>query len=141
MNTEAIYSALWAKLTAIPGFVEKSRRLKHWNDVAPACQPAIYMAQGNQTPTTTTGQPSKWLLSAELYIYARTDGRQDPGPILNPLIDAVRDAINAVHPVTGKSLLPVDGVEWARIDGTIETDEGTLGDQAVAIIPLSILAT
>ena len=33
MNREAIYSALWAKLEALDGFVTKSRKLLHWNDV------------------------------------------------------------------------------------------------------------
>ena len=141
MNREAIFSALFAKLEAIPGFNTSSRRLRHWSDVPREEQPALFMAQGDQTPETVTGQPTKWTLAAEIYIYVTAGDDEAPGAVINPLLDAVCNAINAPHPITGRSTLPVDGVEFCRVSGTIETDEGTLGDQAVAIVPISILAT
>ncbi|MDO5686755.1 MAG: hypothetical protein Q4G42_05155 [Neisseria sp.] len=113
-----------------------SRRLLHWNDVAKQDQPALFMAQGNQTAVTNIA--TKWLLRADVYIYVQNE--EIPATQLNPLLDAVCNAINEVHPVTGRAALPIEGVEYCRVTGTIETDEGTLGSQAVAVIPIEILA-
>ncbi|STZ77347.1 hypothetical protein [Bergeriella denitrificans] len=141
MNREAVYAALWAKLEALDGFVTKSRKLLHWNDVSRFEQPALFMAQGNMQAVTVTGQETKWLLKADVYLYVQTGG-EAPAPLINPLIDAVCNAVNAVHPITGRTALAAEGVavEYCRVEGTIETDEGTLGTQAVAVIPIVILA-
>lgn len=141
MNREHIYSALFERLQAIPGFVTCSRRLRHWADVDSLAQPALFITQGTEEVTTLSGEPSRWRLSIKLYLYARTDGDQAPATMLNPLLDAVCAAINEVHPVTGRSALPVDGVAYCRVEGVIQTDEGSLGDQAVAIVPVVILAS
>lgn len=140
MNREAIYSALFAKLSAIPGLKTKSRRLKHWSDVDKSAQPALFMAQTGETAQTTTGQPTRWTFKVDVYLYARTDGNLVPGTIINSLLDAICDALKP-SPITGRVDLGIQGVEWCRIDGQIETDEGTLGDQAVAIVPIIILAS
>jgi len=141
MNREYLYAALWQQLCAIPGFKTYSRKLRHWNDVDPLMQPAMFLAQGNETPMTVTGQPGKWLLQSKIYLYARTEGDAPPGPVLNPLLDAICNVVSAQNPVTGRSVLADEGIEWCRIEAAIETDEGTLGDQAVAVIPVTILAT
>lgn len=137
---ETIYAALFAKLAASASFVTTSRRLKHWSDVATNQQPALYMAQKSEAAATTRGQPTRWTLSVDVYIYVRTDGGQTPGPLLNALLDAVTAAIapdNAIENVQTLGGI----VEHCWIEGSIETDEGTLGDQAVAIVPIYILAT
>lgn len=141
MNREAVYSALWAKLESLDGFVTKSRKLLHWNDVGRFEQPALFMAQGNMQALTVSGQETKWLLHADLYLYVRTGG-EPPAPVINPLIDAVCNAVNEIHPITGRAALFVDGVdvEYCRVEGVIDTDEGTLGEQAVAVIPVVICA-
>lgn len=140
MNREPIYAALYERLASIPLLRTRSRKLKHWNDVSAEEQPALYMAQAREVPTTTTGQPTRWDLFVDVYVYVRTGGDAVPGTVLNPILDAIEAAL-PLHPVTGKHMLDAPGVEWARIDGAIETDEGTLGDQAVAIVPIHILAT
>ena len=124
MNREAIYSALWAKLDALDGFVTKSRKLLHWNDVKRYDQPALFMAQGDMQAVTLTGQETKWILRVDVYLYVQTSG-EPPAPIMNPLIDAVWDGAD---------------IEYCRVEGTVETDEGTLGEQAVCIIPIMICA-
>lgn len=138
-SRETIYAALFALLAASGEYVTTSRRLLHWNDVSARQQPALFMAQRNEIPTTVRGQPAKWVLNVDVYIYCRTDGGLDPGPIINPLIDAIEDALapNQIENVQTLGGL----VHWCRIDGAIETDEGTLGDQSVAIIPVSILVS
>lgn len=139
INREAIFTALFTKLSASGVYVTKSRRLKHWNDVPKDAQPALFMAQGNQTAQTVRGQPTRWTLNVDVYVYARTDGGADPGPIINQLLDAIEAALapNAIE-----NTQTLGGLcEWCRIEGAIETDEGTLGDQAVAIVPISILVS
>ena len=141
MNREAIYGALFDRLAALEGFQTISRRLKHWADVPKDAQPALYMAQTGEQPSTTTGQPTKWRLQLDIYLYVQVEPDQAPAPQLNPLLDAVCNLLNTPHPITGRYGLGIDGVEWARVDGPIETDEGTLGSQAVAIVPVTIFAT
>lgn len=139
MNREPIYSALFAKLAGSAGYVTTSRRLKHWNDVQPEQQPALYLAQKGEIALTVRGQPTKWTLTVDVYVYVRTTGEQSPGPLLNNLLDAIEAALapNAIE-----NAQTLGGLcEWCRIEGAIETDEGTLGDQAVAIIPIHLLVS
>lgn len=139
MTREPIYAALFVLLQGIPGIVSASRKLKHWNDVPKVDQPALFMAQGGQTAQAVTGQPTKWVLNLKIYLYVNTsDPTQSPAEIMNPLLDAICNALEP-SPAVGKQTL--GGLaHYCRIDGGIETDEGTLGDQAVAIIPVEILA-
>lgn len=139
MNREPIYAALFAKLAAVPGFVTMSRRLKHWNDCDKSIQPALYMAQTGESADTVRGQPTRWTLAVDVYVYARTDGELAPGPVINPLIDAIEQALapNAIENAQTLGGL----VEWCRVDGAIQTDEGTLGEQLVQIIPVLILVS
>lgn len=141
MNREQIYGALFARLDALTEFTVRSRRLKHWTDTPSSEQPALFVSQTGENASTQTGQPTKWLMQVDIYVYARCPKTQNPGAVLNPLIDAVCNALNTPHPITGRTNLGVPGVEWVRVEGKIETDEGTLGEQAVAIIPVVILAT
>lgn len=122
-------------LAALPGVVTVSRRLKHWNDVPPVDQPAIFIAQRGEMAETTTRQPTKWRIDVTLYVYARTtDKTLSPSTIINPILDAISDAF--LDPRTVQTLGGL--VHYARISGRIETDEGSLGDQAVAIVPIEI---
>lgn len=140
MNREAIYAALFARLSSIAGLKTKSRILKHWNDVPVEQRPALFMSQAGESPQTQTGEASRWLLMVDVYVYVQTDGTNPPGSVLNPILDAI-EAVFPLHPITGKHTFDAPGVEWARIEGQIQTDEGTLGNQAVAIVPIHILAT
>ena len=142
MNREEVYQGVMNQLNTIPGFVTKSRRLKHWADVPSEQQPALFMMQDVESiETTPTGVPSKSRLSCNLYIYVRLQDEQEPGPILNPLIDAVQNLLNTPHVVTGRNTFNIPGVYWVRVEGQIQIDEGTLDNQAVAIIPVVILVT
>lgn len=138
MMREPIYAALFAKLRAVDGFVTVSRRLKLWGDVPQSEQPALFMAQRRETVTTTPGLNPVWVFSVDVYLYAHTQGDANisPGSIINPLIDAITAAL-APDPVSNKQTLG-GLVQHAWVDGTIETDEGVLGDQGVAVIPITI---
>jgi hypothetical protein len=139
INREAIFTALFALLSTSAGYVTSSRKLQHWNDVTKDLQPALFVTQKGQTAATVRGQPTRWTLSVDVYVYARTDGGLIPGSTLNPLLDALEAALapNAIE-----NAQTLGGLcEWCRIEGAIETDEGTLGDQSVAIVPISILVS
>ena len=138
---EPIYAALFDLVAGAAGFVTAERRLRHWSDVAPAEQPALFMTQKSETAAVKAlGAPLVWTLTVEFYLYAHSsDPRLSPATVLNPLIDAVEAAL-APAPITGLQDLGLAAmVQHAMIAGKIETEEGVLGDQAIAIIPIEIL--
>jgi hypothetical protein len=138
---EPIYAALFDLVAGAAGFVTAERRLRHWSDVAPAEQPALFMTQKSETAAVKAlGAPLVWTLNVELYLYAHSsDPRLSPATVLNPLIDAVEAAL-APAATTGLQDLGLAAmVQHAMIAGKIETEEGVLGDQAIAIIPIEIL--
>ncbi|MBV9861889.1 MAG: hypothetical protein JO267_07050 [Alphaproteobacteria bacterium] len=141
MAREPIYAALFALASEAAGFVTAERRLRHWSEVDPAEQPALFMSQRSETAAVKAlGAPTVWTLAADLYLYLHSsDPYLAPAMLLNPLIDAVEAAL-APSPVTGIQNLGLpEMVSHLCIAGKIETDEGVLGDQAIAIIPIEIL--
>lgn len=141
ISREAIYGALFGVLETAADFVVVDRRLRHWSDVAPAEQPALFAAQKSETASIKTlGAPTVWTLAVDLYLYAHSsDPYLAPATVLNPLLDAVEAAL-APSATTGVQDLGLPAmVQHAYISGKIETDEGVLGDQAVAIVPVEIL--
>lgn len=141
ISREPIYAALFGLLETAADFVVVDRRLRHWSDVSPAEQPALFMAQKSEMASIKTfGAPTVWTLAVDLYLYAHSSNPYlAPATVLNPLIDAVEAAL-APSAATGLQDLGVPAtVQHAYISGKIETDEGVLGDQAVAIVPVEIL--
>jgi len=141
ISREPIYTALFALVSGAAGFATIGRRLRHWSDVTPAEQPALFQCQTRETATIRRlGAPTVWTLGIELYLYAHSsDPYQPPATVLNPLLDAVMSAL-AADPTTGLQDLGLPAmVQRAFVAGKIDTDEGTLGDQAIAIIPVEIL--
>lgn len=141
LNREAIYGAIYTRLAALTasGFITVSRRLMHVNDVGPSLQPALFMAQTAQSASYDTGRTTMWTLGVDIYVYAKTPPTSgSPGPTLNPLLDAIELAFKPDN--ANVNACTLGGlVQYVRL-GAIETDEGTLGDQSIAIIPLEILA-
>ena len=138
---EPIYAALFALAAGAAGFVTAARRLRHWSELTPAEQPALFMRQRSEAAAVKTlGAPPVWTLGVTLHLYAHAgDPYRAPASVLNPLIDAVEAAL-APSPATGLQDLGLPAmVQHAYIAGKIETDEGILRDQAVAVIPVEIL--
>lgn len=144
IQIEPIFAALFAALPGLttdptPGpFKTKSRRLKHWNDVPPEQQPALFQ---NQLPVNVAypgdSPAEKWVLKADLYIYAHDATETDGGTLINTLVDQVTASfasdVFTLNTLSG-------AVYWCRIHGQIETDEGKLGPQGMAIIPVELIA-
>lgn len=139
MKREPIYKALFAKLAAIEGLATASRILLHWDDVSPNQQPALFLAQDTQQAEQVTGFPTKYTLGAKVWIYAHRDSADEvPSAQINNILDALDAALMPSPSPTYKETLG-GLVEHCWISGAIETDEGTLGNQAVAIVPISML--
>lgn len=136
MTREPVYAALFALLSGAASFATASRRLRHWSDVGPAEQPALFVVQKSETAERKAGLPVKWRASVDVYLYAHApDDETAPATVLNPLLDAIEAALapqGAVQTLGGLAA-------HAWIAGKIETDEGVLGGQAVAILPVEIL--
>ena len=138
---EAIYAALWELAAGAASFASANRRLRHWADVAPAEQPALFMSEkGGAAMMKALGAPIVWTLYADFYVYVHSsDPYLAPAMLLNPLLDALEAAL-APSPASGIQNLGLPAmVQHAYISGKVETDEGVLGDQAIAIVPVEIL--
>ena len=145
MNSATIFQALFNRLSGIAGFVMTSRRLKHFNNVAPDARPALFVTQGNQTEVPVKGLDAKVELEAEVYIYIHEDAPAIPPSVqLNQLIDRVRTKLAPDNPDICEYQTLGGLVEHCWIEGTIEVFEaveGMLDDQGIAIIPIRILTT
>lgn len=138
ISREPIYAALFALAAGSAGYVTKSRKLRHWNEVRLPEQPALFQAQRTEKAVNKINLPTVWTLSVDLYIYVRNpSGVVVPASSLNPMLDAL-DAALKPDVITGRQTLG-GLVEHCAISGVIQTDEGTLGEQMVAIVPIEIL--
>lgn len=134
MNREAIYKALFEKVSSIDGLVTTSRKLLHWDKVPKEEMPALFQIQINETPMQSKGMPTAWEMSAELYLYVY-DETGTPATLLNEYLDKIETALKP----NANGFQELGGlVSHCWIGGAIETDEGLLGDKSVAIIPISI---
>lgn len=141
LRREPIYAALFALAQGAYAFASSSRRVKHWDDVNRADCPALFMVQKGQVATRTTKLPAYWTLDVDLIVYVKTDGDHDatPATILNEIVDAIEAAL---EPAPGRSdpRQTLGGLVYdCRIEGGIDTDEGALGETAVAVIPVRIM--
>ncbi|HXS41985.1 MAG TPA: hypothetical protein VN766_17480 [Stellaceae bacterium] len=140
MIREPIYAALFALLQSAAPFVTASRRLRHWSDVGAAEQPALFMIQKSEAAEERRPLPIKWRASVELYLYAQApDEATPPSMVMNPLLDALEAAL---APDPASHVQTLGGlVQHCWIAGRITTDEGVLGGQSVAIVPVEILVS
>ncbi len=138
MNRENIYSAVFAKLEKLYDFKTTGRKVIHWDDVSE--QPALFMTQKNEdVKKTSRDAPPITTLHVEIYLYAKVEDGDTPSIIMNDILDTITDALSADDLDNRTTLGGL--VEDVWIDGTIETDEGSLGNQTVAIVPVSILVS
>ena len=144
MNTrEAIYSALFTLVSGSASFVTASRRLRMWDQVSQAEKPALFMSQRREIATRQPGGLGTiWELHVDLVVYVQTnpDIATAPATLLNPLIDAIQNALVPTGADRSQNRQTLGGiVQYARIEGDIQLDEGVLGDQGVAVIPVVIV--
>lgn len=135
---EAIMTALCDRVFAIADFRTTGRRVLAWERVAD--QPAAFVRNVGEAHERK-GQALKLvLLRAEIIIYSNggRDPDEAPGSYLNDLLDAVEEAFDPDDSVRGT--LTLGGlVADCRIEGEVEMAPGDVGDQAIAIVPVTIV--
>jgi hypothetical protein len=148
LDRDKIFSALFERLKALPDFVTCEEVLKPWSAVPGEQQPALFVVKGMETVFNERGLPPKWSLTARLYLYAHAASRPDvvPGRQVNRLLTVIEQALERTPEEGTDGTTPwattLGGlVSHAWIDGSVETDEGALGDQTVAVITVEMLAT
>ena len=140
MTREPIMAALFAKLSSISGLALSGRVLRHYNELRPADQPALFLSPRTQTATQQRGLPTKWVIDVSVYVYVKRAGNDVvPDTQMNTILDAIEAAL---IPAGGVEVQTLGGLcDHCWIEGAIETDEGVLGDQAIAIVPIRILVS
>jgi hypothetical protein len=123
------------------GILSASRRLIHWGEVAPCDQPAMYLVHVGENIAKVRGIDSRRMMTFNLYVYVNTSTYAGviPQKLMNPILDQIDTMFN-VDNFAAYSLTLSDLVSHVAIQGDVMTDEGLLGDQAVSIIPIEILA-
>lgn len=139
MKRELYYAALFKRLQQMPSPVQCERVLAHHEDVPANLQPAVFMTVTSQNEEQVTGFPTKYLLDAKVWIYAHRDTAGDvPSVTVNRILDELDEVL---RPPVGPSFKQTLGglVEHCWIDGEIHTDEGWLGLQSIAVVPVRML--
>jgi hypothetical protein len=129
------------------GFVSESplqaRLLRHWSDMQAAEQPVLFITQTGETAERRVGQLTKWTLDVLVYVYIQSQSDRYPvAPSMNALLGAVRGAMQPDSSGPGRASFrnTLGGLVFdCEISGKIETDEGVLGQQGVAKIPIRII--
>lgn len=119
-----------------------SQMLQDWDDTPPANQPAIYLHRG---PNTFEQKHSfgvtKLSLRASVWVYFRTDGLKTANTYPDQLTDDYLDKFEQLFqtdPLSGP--LTLGGlVHHCWIDGTVVFDSGVNDNQAIIVIPITIL--
>ena len=134
----AILSLINAPMTSA-GAVKITRRLLHWADVPAQEQPFVALAAAQHIPQESpAGLPPIWRSTFHIYIYAtEPDPSASPSTKINNLLDALEAAL--APSVLGQKQTLGGLVEHCWISGSIETDEGVLGAQGMAIVPIEVL--
>ena len=102
VTREAVYAAVFARAAAVPGLVTASRKARHWADVTPAEQPALFQIQRQESVEAVTGLPLKRRFGVDLYLYAHSgDPAVAPASLLNPLLYAGSFTIGAISGLFG----------------------------------------
>lgn len=137
-NREHIDKTLEELLFSIPDFKTKGRVLRLWSDVQPEDKPALFMIAGNQRREQSQNIPGTLLMRYDLYLYTwRSDVLSSDRQMMR-LLDLIERKLDPGPGVPHQSL-GISNVHHCYIAGEIETDEGSLGQDSVAIVPLEVL--
>ena len=134
---EAVYGALFDRVKIIPGLKLASRRLRSITDTPRNQLPALYMAQTGQRALYDPGRQVQYELGADIYIYALDPLNANPGAIINPLVDGLQNALAFDNQMQNACTLGGVALKCEIVE--IETDEGTMGEQAIVRAAINIL--
>lgn len=152
-----VFSALFKLILTIPPPVGKtwntqSQHLVDWEQCPGDAQPAIFLHRGPQTFNQKTFGVTKLQFRATVWIYFNVGGLKTSSTYPDQLTDQFLDSIEQTFqtdPINGRLTLgtytdPTTGrteplVYHCWVDGTVFFDSGLTDDQAIIIIPISIL--
>lgn len=141
IDFEEVYAALYARLlNNVSGVLTYSRALRHWDSVSQNECPYLGLDQHNPVAEYVQKQPIRWRLSASIWLYGYTpDTFGTPVAILmNNLLTAVQNRLLPDPGPNPVQKLGLSRVQDCYIDGEIITDEGTLGQLGVFVVPVKI---
>lgn len=152
MQREPLYNAILAELQQLQGpqYVDTfpdqvhlvvSRGFVSWDEAT--IQPAIYLVPITEKAQYNSGLPTKWLVTAELWVYVRADTIAIGVQNLSMMLDAIDSILSPLGANAGPQLFvnTLGGLAvYCAIQGAIEISGGFLnGQQAVARVPLEIM--
>ena len=144
VSKEAVYSALWARLTgSVTGTQTTSRRVAHFDDLQPYQMPAMYLEQVSARGEGSPGMPSRETVVANVVIYCHDDGADGPMPAVNGMVSQVQSSLEHVvgeSPSTYRTTTLGGAVTSARATA-VEYAGGSLGAVGVAVVTVEMLAT
>jgi len=137
MSREAIYTALFARVSAAADFATATRRVKDYTDVDQATQPAILQVELGEKWAEPGTPPQAVVLRAKLFIYCESNDPTEPvSTQINTLMDAVAAAL---APPDIEERQTLGGLVYnVAIAGEITITEGLSG-QSEAAIPLELM--
>lgn len=138
MTREPISVALFAKLAAVPGLVTSSRILQHFSDVPAVNQPALFLTPGVQTAVRAgAGLPAKWTVDMDVFVYVNRASSDVPDTALNTILDGIEAAL---LPLPAQEVQTLGGLcTHCWIEGAIQTEVGSMGNQILCVVPIRIL--
>jgi hypothetical protein len=101
--------------------------------------PALYISHFSDDDEWTGSGLVRTLIDLRLYIYARTSKDQVPDTVLNTLVAQLAAVFAPDDP--SNEFTMGQRVSWVRIQGKSSFYPGDLSDQALAIVPVSMLLT
>ncbi len=143
---QQVFNALFALLKTTPAPIGQtwnsfSQHLKSWDDYPSDAQPVLTLYRLPQIAEQKTFGVTKWHWKAAVFVYYRIDSTQCSQGGAEALVDNFIDAIEQVFqtdPLLGRVTL--GNLVWhCWIDGPITFDSGVIDNQAVIVVPLSIL--
>lgn len=142
MNREAIYAALWDRLSEVrPNyFLSRSRRPRHVQNTPPTEQPAMFLEQQTSTATGEVGFPSKHQLRSTVLVYLFSDTLDGPYPEINAIVAEIEDVLRAragEEPRFPGATTLGGAVHAARVVEVNVTGEA-LGAQGIAAIDIEM---
>lgn len=144
---QQVFNALFNLLKTIPAptgmtWQTFTQHLKSWDDYSADQQPVLTLYRLPQIAEQKTFSVTKWHWKAAVFIYYRIDAYQCPQGQAFPeqLVDDLIDSIEQVFLTPNNTRQTLGGLIWhVWIDGPITFDSGVVDNQAVIVVPLSIL--
>ena len=143
MSREAVFSALFAAVSAAYPWGVASRRLKLWSEVPAALRPALFQLEsGPETYQWPTPAAPKRTLEAKLFLYFDARDPATPGAsAINAALDALDSALAPAGPDLALGRQTLGGaVHDCKINGVPVRDPGDLDGDGLAVVSVRLVA-